>query len=392
MTRRVAFRRLSRPTRRATAVIAAVGVPLLATTATLAASSGSAASSGAAPSTVAPDGPASSGAGLPSAQAVASCTSKDLPTLGGPYGNAIAAATNGDLVGIADDTARAPQPVLWRAGKPHEIRTGLADSVPADINAHGDVVGSSPNGENTLGWVWTGSQTIRLRGAGNLTALPAAISDSGTIAGALETTEGTPSEGDGNPGTLENEQAAVWRSPTSPPQKLAPLPGDQGAHAYAIGAHGQIGGVSEGDVFRPVLWDQAGKPHPLPGLGGGYGIVRAFGPGGVAVGDVVAKDGTDHAVMWDAAGRITDLGLPAGSRTAQATGVLPGGVVVGTAHVPAPGGGVLTQAVSWPSAGHPQLLAGQGPDVVAGAAPARAAVGYRADAKGGRHPVIWRCK
>ena len=131
-------------------------------------------------------------------------------------------------------------------------------------------------------------------------------------------------------------------------------------------------------MFRPVVWDQAGKPHELPGLGGGYGIVRAFGPGGMAVGDVVAKDGTDHAVMWDASGRITDLGLPQGSRTAQATGVLPGGVVVGTAQVPAPGGGVVTQAVRWPAAGNPQPLTGSsqpGDRRRRG----QAAVGYRAD-------------
>jgi uncharacterized membrane protein len=395
MTRWVAFRRLSRPTLRATAVIAAAGVPLLATTATLAVASGSAASSDAPPSAVAQPGPASPWVGLASAPAVASCTSQDLPTLGGAYGNVIAAATNGDLVGIADDTAGISQPVVWRSGKPQQLRTGLASSVPAGVNAHGVVVGNSPNGEDTLGWVWTGSRTLRLRGAGNLAALPAAVSDAGIIVGALETTEGTPNEGDGQPGTPENEQAAVWRSPTSPPQKLAPLPGDQGAHAYAVGADGQIGGVSEGAVFRPVVWDQARKPHPLPGLGGGYGIVRAFGPGGVAVGDVVAKDGTDHGVMWDAAGRITDLGLPPGSRTAQATGVLPGGVVVGTAEVPASGGGVLTQAVSWHTAGQPQMLAAQGrlqSTVVADGAPAQTAVGYRTDAKGGRHPVMWRCK
>jgi YD repeat-containing protein len=392
MTRWRAFRRPSRPALWTTAVIAAVGVPLLATTATMAVSSGSSASSGAAASAVGPPGAGTSRAVPPTAQPLTSCTSQDLPTLGGRYGNATAAASNGDVVGVASDTAGTAHAVLWRAGKLQRIRTGLAGSVPAGINAHGDVVGNSPDGENTVGWVWSGQQTVRLRGVGELAALPAAISNSGIIAGALEPTEGTPGEGGNKPDTPEDEQAAMWLSPTSPAQMLAPLPGDQGAHAFAVGAHGQIGGVSEGAVFRPVVWDQAGKPHPLPGLGGGYGIVRAFGPGGVAVGDVVAKDGTDHAVMWDAAGRLTDLGLPAGSRTAQATGVLPGGVVVGTARVPAPGGGVLTQAVRWPKPGQPQLLAGQGPDVVAGAAPARAAVGYRADAKGGRHPVMWRCK
>jgi hypothetical protein len=370
------------------AIAAAVGVPLATGAAVLAASSGSSASAGSAAPGSSPSGPSAS-SGSAAAPAVASCTAEALPTLGGPYGNATAAAPNGDVVGIASDTAGALQAVEWRAGKAQRISTGLAGSVPTDINSHGDVVGSSPNGVNTVGWAWSGQQTVRLRGAGERTALPAAISNSGVIAGALETTEGTPGEGNGKPGTQENEQAAVWRSPASAPQMLAPLPGEQGAHAFAAGDDGRIGGVSEGDVFRPVVWDRAGTPHPLPGLGGGYGIVRAFGPGGVAVGDAVANDGTDHAVMWDAGGQITDLGLPAGSRTAQATGVLPGGVAVGTARMPAPGGGVLTQAVRWPAAGQPQLLAGQGPDVVA--ASGQAAVGYRTDAKGGRHPLMWRC-
>jgi len=186
----------------------------------------------------------------------------------------------------------------------------------------------------------------------------------------------------------------VWRSPTGRPQRLAPLPGDQGAHAFAVDDAGMIGGVSEGARFRPVVWDRAGKPHELPGLGGGYGIVRAFGPGGVAVGDAVARDGTDRPVMWDANGRIIDLGLPPGSRTAQATAVLPSGVVVGTAQLPAPGGGVVTRAVRWAARGKPQMLGGSGglaQAAVTGAASTRTAVGYWADAKGGRHPAIWRC-
>lgn len=332
--------------------------------------------------------------GGPAAAAPVSCTIRDFPTLGGLYGNAIAAAANGDVVGLADDTAGVPRAVMWRAAKPQQIRTGIAGSVPTGLNAKGDVVGSGPDGENTLGWVWSGHRTVRLRGTGERTPLPAAISDGGVVAGALESSEGTPGEGGDKAGATEDEQAAVWRSPTAPPQILAPLSGDQGAHAYAVADDGRIGGVSEGASFRPVVWDLAGRPHQLPGLGGGYGIVRAFGPGGVAVGDAVAKDGSDHAVMWAADGRITDLALPAGSRAAQATGMLPGGVVMGTAEVRVAGGGVRAAAVRWPATGQPQLLGGQnnpGQTVLAGAASARTAVGYRTDAKGGRHPVMWRC-
>ncbi|HEY5990058.1 MAG TPA: hypothetical protein VIV12_27280 [Streptosporangiaceae bacterium] len=374
MTRWPHYRGTSRGAIRAAAIAAALTAPLVAAGAVAVASQ--------------------SGAASPAAPAVASCTVQNLPTLGGSYGNVTAAVANGDIVGIAEDTSGIPRAVLWRAGKAELIHTGLGGSVPAGINTQGDVVGNSPDGENTVGWVWSPGKLVRLQGAGEMDPLPAAISNQGVVAGALEPTEGTQAEGDNKPNSLENEQAAVWRSPTAAPKLLSPLPGDQGAHAFAVSGDGQVGGVSDGGTYRPVVWDLSGTPHALPGLGGGYGAVRAFGPGGVAVGDAVAKDGTDHAVRWDADGQITDLGLPPGSRAAQAYGVLPGGVVVGTAEMPAPSGGVLKQAVRWPAAGTPQLLVG--PDglqqtVVAGAASAQTAVGYRTDAKGGRYPVMWWC-
>src|SRR6266566_1131631 len=165
MTRRLTFRRPSRRTLLVAATVTAVGAPALASAGALAASSGS------------------------SAAPAATCVGQALPTLGGPYGDAIAAATNGDVAGIASNTSGASQAVLWHAGKVQQIRTGLAGSVPAGINAHGDVVGSAPNGENTAGWAWSGNRTVRLRGTGNLAALPAAISNGGVIVGALETTE-----------------------------------------------------------------------------------------------------------------------------------------------------------------------------------------------------------
>jgi hypothetical protein len=369
--------RTSRPTIRAATIVAAITVPVVVAGAAVAASSGTSAPTAA---TAAP--------------AIASCTVGHLPTLGGQYGNVTAAASNGDIVGIAYDASGVPQPVLWRAGKAEQIHTGLAGSVPAGLNSQGYVVGNSPNGEDTIGWVWSQGRLVRLQGTGQRHALPAAISNQDVVAGALESSEGTPGEGDNKPNTSEDEQAAVWRSPTSPPQVLPPLSGDHGAYAFAVAGDGRTGGVSEGTRFHPVVWDVSGTPQALPGLGGGYGAVRAFGPGGVTVGDAVAADGSDHAVMWDAAGRITDLGLPPGSHTARATGVLPSGVVVGTADMPAPGGGTLTEAVRWAAAGQPQLLtgpAGLEQNVVAGAATAQTAVGYQADAKGGRHPVIWRC-
>jgi hypothetical protein len=383
MIRRPVFQRVSRSTLRGAAIIAAVSVPLLAVGVAVAASS-----SGSGPPRA-----VSAWAGL-AGTPIASCTVRKLPTLGGQYGNVTASAPNGDIVGLADNAAGTAQPVLWRAGQPQQIRTGMASSVPTGLNAHGVVIGDSARGENPVGWVWSRGRTTMLRGTGKYTALPAAISNNDIIVGALETAEGTPSEGGDTPGLSEAEQAAVWRSPTARPQKLAPLPGDQGGHAFAVARDGRIGGVSSGDRFRSVVWDSAGKPRALPGLGGGYGAVRAFGPGGIAVGDAVARNGTDHPVMWAVNGRITDLGLPAGSRAAQADGVLPDGVVVGTAQIPAPGGGTLAQAVRWTAAGHPQLLSPPGGTkqaLVTGTASADTVTGYQTDAKGGRHPVMWGC-
>ena len=379
MIRRLTFRRASRPALRAAVIIA----PVLAVGVSMASSSGSG-SPGVRPSRV----------GLTAERAAAACTVRLLPTLGGRYGNVTAAAPNGDIVGLADDSAGIAQPVLWRAGQPRRIRTGLTISVPTGLNTRGVVIGDSSRGENPVGWVWARGRTTLLRGVGRYTAVPAAISDNGIIVGALETAEGTQFEGNNVPGLSEIEQAAVWRSPAGPPHKLAPLPGDQGARAFAVAGDGRVGGVSEGGRFRPVVWDRTGKPRVLPGLGGGYGTVRAFGAGGMAVGDAVAGNGTDHPVVWTADGRIIDLGLPGGSRTAQADGVLPGGVVVGTAQMPVAGGGTIAQAVRWTAAGRWQLLSpshGPGQALVTGTASAGTVAGYQTDAKGGRHPVTWGC-
>jgi hypothetical protein len=98
--------------------------------------------------------------------------------------------------------------------------------------------------------------------------------------------------------------------------------------------------------------------------------------------------------MWDAAGRITDLGLPAGARSGQARAILAGGVIVGTAELPAPGGGFWTQAVQWRAPGATKILpaAHGGAAMVTGGADGDTYVGNSADTRGGLHPSIWHCR
>jgi uncharacterized membrane protein len=322
---------------------------------------------------------------------VARCDARTLGTLGGLFGNAVAVNRHGTAVGIADDAQGVAQPVMWRDSTPDRLDTGLARSIPLAVNAAGQVIGTGvpPGADSPRGWVWSQGRTTRLGVRDHRIARPEAINDRGVVVGALSPDEGSSEEASEGAGEDENDWAAMWPSPSSRPVVLRPLQGDQGAHAFAVDGDGRVGGISQGATTRPVIWDGSEHPRALPTLGGGYGIVRALGDNGVAVGDAVRADGADHAVQWDAAGRITDLGLPAGARSAKAEAVLPSGTVVGTAEVPS-AGGWYTQAVQWTAPGAVQVLP-SATGAAANAAQAVTVAGYRADGAGGRHPTLWRC-
>jgi uncharacterized membrane protein len=338
----------------------------------------------------------------------AGCSVQALGTLGGLFGNAVAVNHQGVAVGIADDAKGVAQPVLWRGTTPQRLITGLSGSVPLAVNAAGQVIGTGVDTAtgSPAGWAWSRGRATRLkehrsRGSSpdpgrpvaheHRVAWPESINDHGVIVGVLLPEEGGPAEASGHAGEDENDWAAVWPSPSSEPVVLSPLRGDQGAHAFAVDGRGRAAGVSQGAKFTPVVWEASGQPRALPTLGGGYGIVRGLSDSGVAVGDAVRADGGDHAVMWDAAGRITDLGLPSGARSAKAETILPNGVIVGTAELPVPGGGWRTQAVQWTAPGAVQVLPSAA-GAAANAGDSTTVAGYRADGAGGRHPTLWRCE
>lgn len=329
-------------------------------------------------------------ADAPMAAPIAGCDNAGLPTLGGLFGQAVAANQRGIAVGTATDAAGASHAVIWRSGRVSQLSTGTTDAVATGVNVHGDVIGTGQVGTAAVGWVWSRGAATRLRSDPDERAVPAAIDNRGLTIGALTENEGTEGE---MAGANENEQAAFWQSASASPTVLRPLPGDQGGNAFAVDNRGRIGGVSAGSGFRPVIWDAGRTPHALAGLGGGYGAVRALADSGLAAGDAVSADGVDHPVTWDANGRITQLDLPAGARSGQAVAILPGGTVLGVADVPLPGGGVQKQAVRWKASSAallsaPQRQSGSAPG---GATDATSYVGYRTDAVGGRHPVLWHC-
>jgi uncharacterized membrane protein len=328
----------------------------------------------------------------PQPPVTAACSIQTLGTLGGRFGNAVAVNRQGVAVGTADDAKGVAQPVLWRGAMPRRLVTGLSGSIPLAVNATGQVVGTGIDTAtgSPVGWVWSRDRATRLKVHEHRPAWPESINDHGVIVGVLSPDEGGPDEASGHAGEDESDWAARWASPSSQPVVLSPLPGDQAAHAFAVDGSGRAAGVSQGARFTPVVWEVSGEPRALPTLGGGYGIVRGLSDSGVAVGDAVRADGADHAVMWDAAGRITDLGLPAGARSAKAETILPNGVILGTAELPSRGGW-RTQAVRWTAPGTLQLLPSAA-GAAANGGDATTAVGYRADDAGGRHPTLWRCE
>ena len=308
------------------------------------------------------------------------------------FGNVVAVNRQGVAVGIADDAKGVAQPVLWRGTAPQRLITGLSRSIPLAVNAAGQVIGTGVDAAtgSPAGWAWSRGRATRLKAHEDRVAWPESINDHGVIVGALPPDESGQADASAHAGEDENEWAAVWPSPSSKPVLLSPLRGDKGAHAFVVDGRGRAAGISQGAKVTPVIWDAARRPRALPTLGGGYGIVRGLSDSGVAVGDAVRADGADHAVMWDAAGRITDLGLPSGARSAKAETILPNGVIVGTAELPVRGGGWRTQAVQWTAPGAMQVLPSAA-GAEANAGHSRTVAGYRADGAGGRHPTLWRC-
>lgn len=125
-------------------------------------------------------------------------------------------------------------------------------------------------------------------------------------------------------------------------------------NAYAvrgINNRGEIAGSRPGGVA--VLWDKDLNERDLPGLPGSLANeAAAINDGGVAAGTsradcIFAGRPTKcpHAVVWDAGGALTDLGvLPgASSSVSFASGLNDDGVIVGESSAPAR----ATHAVKW---------------------------------------------
>jgi hypothetical protein len=330
----------------------------------------------------------------PAAPPVAApCAPKELPTLGGSQGTALAVSTSGLVTGFADDGSGTPQPVLWDGGAAQRISTGLTNVSPTGVNARGEVVGVGvdPSSLDQVGWQWRAGKLTRLRTLAGTVALPAAISDTGRIVGALASDD----DGAANPTSGEApERAASWASAAAPPSILPALPGDVGAHAYGVNSKGvAVGSSQASDHFTPVAWDNGGKVTELPALGGAWGIARAIDDTGIAVGSAVAATGDPQAVTWDVGRHPTNHGKANGRHT-QGTGTVHGHAV-GTTDVRGGDGVDRPQAVLFGAGAStstlPPLAGDPGAGVTAADDSSGVAVGFSSGDSASRKPMTWTC-
>jgi uncharacterized membrane protein len=334
------------------------------------------------------EGPASAAPAV----AAAPCTATALATLGGAQGNAVAVSSNGLVTGYAEDSRGTPQPVLWQAGKLTRIATGLVNVSPTGVNSRGEVVGRGVESSTLeeVGWQWFGGRTSLLKAPAGTVAVPSAISNSGLIVGALASDD----DGAANPTSGEApERAATWASASAAAKLLPVLPGDVGAHAYAVNKNGVVVGNSQAeDHFTPVVWDASGHVTALPAIAGGWGIARGIDDSGVVVGDAAPASGDPEALTWDLRHHQKRLGTAHG-RATQGKGLVHGRAV-GQTEVRGADGVDRPQALLWDDTGNAAPLPPLPGDSAAGvnaAADGGLVAGFSSNARAMRRPMTWTC-
>jgi hypothetical protein len=332
------------------------------------------------------------GAELPAAT---NCSAKLFPGLGGQGSNAVAASSNGLVVGLADTATGGSAPVLWRDGQPNALTIPLESAVPVSVNADGVVVGTGYDAsqEMLVGWWWQNGAYHPLPINPGDIALPSMVSDSGVVVGALI---GDEEHSDG-PGADEDERPAVWSAVTAAPRELTLPAGARSGQAFAVGPDGTAGGVVLSDDATPVLWGPTGIPQSLPTLTGRGGVVLGIDSAGQALGQSAVDEGT-HAVTWAASG-IIDVGSAAGGPSSSAAAGI-AGVAVGAGSTPSFRAS-RPQAVMW--IGKSARILPPGSDAhftgVSGSASSVSrqrgsivVIGYSAADNGLRRATEWSCK
>jgi probable HAF family extracellular repeat protein len=223
-------------------------------------------------------------------------------------------------------------------------------SVPGGINAKGDIVGTSENGEidpliginESRPVRWKDGQISELGSFGGYQGFASSINNHGLIVGASLNTTPDPFSIAGALFSTSNEtqtRAFVWQEGVM--RDLGTLGGPD-AVATLVNEHGQIAGMSYTNSIPspgcpgfltsdPFLWDK-GKMKDLGTLGGTCGIPLAMNGRGQVVGvSNVGGDSSGHPFLWPGTdGTMQDLGTLGGTY-GTANAINEAGEVVGYA-------------------------------------------------------------
>jgi probable HAF family extracellular repeat protein len=312
-------------------------------------------------------------------------TVSDLPAYGGTRNQANSIADRGWIAGFTTRPADLHRhATVWMSGMPQDLQTlgGPNSSVAWPVKANdGLVVGISQTATPELlgeawscagffqvdttgyvcrGFAWRDGAMTELPTLGGPNGYASAANDRGQIVGWAETNVFDPTcegPGPGKSGQLLQFLPVVYGPAAGTIRALPLLDGDSSGAATAINARGQVVGIS--------------------------------GSCDQAVGRYTAA----HAVSWDAAGHVTDIG--AGVLTAPfwntPTAINAHGDVVGFAGDASDPTAGITHAFVWTRAGGMQLLnpASNDNSTATGINARGQVVGYFVAGDGALHGFVW---